>query len=180
MAINWTDWRASLEAIQRMKWSPKFWRSYDKPDAPGGGTDMWWLVDDDSGETLVAVSVPKGRSDIIGYIAANCSGRMRMVFPDKAQRQAADATFDPQGVMETESRAIADALYAAYVAHLHDNGKQPNAWTLNEAMQMLWFAWCGQVPDELRALLLYRFNRTATADAHMPTPPTMESTDVHS
>lgn len=158
------DYHAKIDALKLMRWQPRFHGPVHNVTAPGGWVDMWAMVDSETGETIVSVGVPTGRSDIAGYIAACCSNRARLVTDIDRRDLALDGIADPEGILATEARAIADALYTAYTMILEATDKAPNGWTLNDAIGQLWFAFCGQLSHDMRGRLLFRFLQLATTD----------------
>lgn len=147
----------TIDDLRLLKWQPRYHGAIQNPTAPGGIVDMWALTDPESGDVLVTVGVPKGRSDIAGYIAACCGNPTRWVTDTRDLRD--DGINDPEGVMERDARALTDKLFAVL-----PTGPSVNAWTLNDALSYLWFCFCGQLPHKLRGQLLYRFLQMATRD----------------
>lgn len=165
----------TIDALKLMQWAPRYHGWVDNPTAPGGGVDMWGMVDGETGETIVSVGVPKGRSDIVGYISACCSNRLRLVTTMDRLDLSAEGVSDPEGVLAAETRVIADMLYTAYTLVLESTGKQPNGWTLNEALAQVWFAFCGQLSHDMRGRLLFRLLQLATTDWKEPAEPKEET-----
>src|SRR6185312_16000075 len=64
---------AELERIRRLPWSAVFHKTLENPTAPRGKVDMYVLLDDDTGESLVSLAVPWGGRLIAEYIAACCA-----------------------------------------------------------------------------------------------------------
>lgn len=62
-----------LDRIRRMPWSAIFHKTLDNPTVPGGKVDMYLLIDDDSGEGIVGLSVPHGQGWIAEYVAGCCA-----------------------------------------------------------------------------------------------------------
>lgn len=165
--------RKSIDDIRAMKWSPKFHGEVPNKTAEGGAVDMWEMVNADTGETLITVGVPKGRSDIAGYIAACCGNPVRWVtaMPPRADLTR-DGVHDPEGILHKEYLEISDVIFKAFTKYLSDNNKpQANGWTLNDALSAMWYAFCAQLPHAERGLLLFRFLQLATTDYQSPEPP---------
>lgn len=155
-----------IDGIRKLRWIPKIKRS-------NGEYDMWELVSDETGETIVSLGVPHGRNDIAGYVAACCSNPVRWVTNMWRPDPLKDGVSDPDGILEAEGKAIGDVLFEAYATWLEKNGtdvspKQANGWTLNDAMANVWFAFCGQLSHDMRGRLLFKFLQLATADYAPP------------
>lgn len=151
-----------IEQLRLMKWSPKFHGTLQNPSAPSGKVDMWELTDDRTGETLVTVSVPHGRSDIAAYIAACCGNPVRWVTSMWRSDSRKDGLDDPDDVLGKQSREIADHLFAALIRYMGD--RQANGWAINDALSYIWFTFCGQLNHEMRGQLLFKFLQLATTD----------------
>jgi hypothetical protein len=162
------DYGKTLDELRRMKWEPKYHGQVRNDSAPGGVVDMWLLVDAETGDGILSLGVPKGRDDIVGYIAACCSNPVRWVTAMDQRDLRQDGVHDPAGALHEEANRIADALFDAYQVAL--DGQQANGWTLNDALSYVWFAFCGQLSHELRGRLLFRFLQMATTD-YKPPPP---------
>lgn len=155
----------TIDDLRMMKWSPKYHGRVQNDTVSGGIVDMWLLVDDASGESIVSLGVPKGRSDIAGYIAACCGNPVRWVTGMWRPDPRADGLDDPDDKMAAEARSIADALTAALFAWMSKNGRESaNGWTLNDALAFIWFAFCGQLSHDDRGRLLFKFLQLATTD----------------
>lgn len=170
----------TLDELRLLRWAPKYFGPVETED---GVADMWLLVDDQSGGTIVSLGVPLGRSDLAGYVAACCGNPTRWVTSMWRPDPRADGLADPEGVLESEAKDITDVLFAAYTDWL---GKQPgrdgqprqaNGWTLSDALSFVWFAFCGQLSHELRGRLLFRFLQLATHD-HQPAEPAPAAPDA--
>lgn len=62
-----------IERIRRLPWSAHFYKTIETPTVVGGKVDMYLLIDDDTGEGLVGLSVPHGSRWIAEYVAACCA-----------------------------------------------------------------------------------------------------------
>jgi hypothetical protein len=147
----------SLDRLRMMRWVPQYHGPCPNETVTGGVVDMWLLVDDEKGEGIISIAVPKGRSDIAGYVAACCGNPVRWV---------TDMVVKSEDAQEDETREIGDVLFKAYSEWLrkrHPN-EQANGWTLNRAMSQMWFAFCGQLNHALRGRLLFEFMQLATTD----------------
>ncbi len=153
-----------LDRLRTMRWVPQYHGPCPNKTVTGGIVDMWLLASDETAEGIISIAVPKGRSDIVGYIAACCGNPMRWVTDMVSKRPEGDA-------FDEEVREIGTVLFKAYSEWLEKRrpGKQANAWTLNLAMSEMWFAFCGQLNHSLRGRLLFEFMQLATTD-YKPDP----------
>jgi hypothetical protein len=158
------DQQDDLDALRLMRWEPKYYGHVPNKNAPGGTVDMWLMVDDETGEGIVTLGVPTGRSDIAGYVAACCGNPVRWVTRMWRPDPRADGIDDPDGILHRETQEISDALFRSYMAWLDENKVQPNGWTLSDALAMVWFAFCGQLSHDMRGRLLFKFLSLATTD----------------
>lgn len=65
-----------------------------------------------------------------------------------------------------QSQELSRAIMERIVAWLEFHGRKPNAYIINEAMAPIWYAFCGQLDEEKRAILLRRFLASATMKVH--------------
>jgi hypothetical protein len=156
------DFHKTIEQLRLLRWEPKYHGPVKNDSVPGGIVDMWILVDSETGESIVSLGVPKGRSDIAGFIAACCGNPMRWVTAMMPRNRTAQGIFDPEDKIGQEANALGDALFAAIYKHCGD--KQANGWVINEALAAAWFAFCGQLSHDMRCRLLFEFLQLATTD----------------
>lgn len=173
-AVNWKE---SLEKLRLAKWEARYHGPVPSGSAPGGMVDMWIMVDSETGEGIVSLGVPLGRSDIAGYVAAACGNPVRWVTEMDVRDPRADKIDDPDNMLRKEASAIADALFAVLIRWLETNKRngQANAYTLNDALAWIWFTFCGQLDHSERGRLIFRFMQLATQDIDPDTfdePPT--------
>ena len=62
----------TINELRKLKWSAKFWKTINNPNAPGP-IDMYLIIEDETGKGIVSLGVPKGRKDIAEYIVKCCS-----------------------------------------------------------------------------------------------------------
>jgi hypothetical protein len=65
--------KRALDRIRAMPWSAHFHKTVANPTVPGGKVDMYLLIDDDTGESLVSLAVPHGQHWIAEYVAGCCA-----------------------------------------------------------------------------------------------------------
>jgi hypothetical protein len=157
------DLHKQVSELRLMKWRATYHGEVPNKTAPGGAVDMWLLVDDETGDSIVSLGVPKGRSDIAGYIVMCCGNPVRWVTSMRKPDLAKQGVIDPEGALAKETKVIADALFAALMEQ-HPGDRQVNGWTLNDALAQLWFAFCGQLSHKQRGELLFEFLQIATTD----------------
>lgn len=170
--------RPTLGDLRKLKWRAEYHGEVPNASAPGGVIDMWLLVDDESGDSIVSLGVPKGRSDVAGYIAACCGNPVRWVTSMKYPRDPRQTGVHPEAADQLHELAkpLADDLFALIAKHFKcDDGRQANGWVLNYAMAMTWFAFCGQLPHPMRGQLLFSFLQLATTDYEGERAPSGES-----
>lgn len=64
--------REALATIRRIRWSAQFHKTLDSPTVPGGKVDMYILIDDDTGDSLVSLAVPHGWRWLAEYVCLAC------------------------------------------------------------------------------------------------------------
>lgn len=171
----------TLDELRQMRWAPKYHGEVPNESAPDGKVDMWILVDDETGDGIVTIGLPPGRSDIAGYIAACCGNPVRWVTSMWRPDPQRDGLDDPEDVLGKQTREIGDVLFGAYNGWLERNGGQSNGWTLNDALAYMWYAFCGQLSHDMRGRLLFKFMQLATTDgdklmADQPAPEQADET----
>lgn len=62
-----------LDRIRKLPWIAQFHKTVDNPTVPGGKVDMYILMDDDTGESIVSMGVPHGHGLIAEYVAGCCA-----------------------------------------------------------------------------------------------------------
>jgi hypothetical protein len=73
MTIIDDDYKRELDRIRKLPWTAQFHKTLENKSVPGGFVDMYVLLDDDSGETLVTLAVPKGFHALAEYVAGCCA-----------------------------------------------------------------------------------------------------------
>jgi hypothetical protein len=62
----------ALATIRRIRWSAQFHKTLDNPSVPGGKVDMYILIDDETGDSLVSLAVPHGWRWLAEYVCMAC------------------------------------------------------------------------------------------------------------
>jgi hypothetical protein len=155
--------REKLEAIRAMCWRPKFVQEVKNRTTSGDAVDLWFMVEDETGEPIVSLGVPRGRSDIAGYVAACCGNPTRRVTSMDLRDLRLDGIHDPEDKLSREADAVATKLYMAVTEHYAEGG-QVNGWAVNDALSYAWYVFCGQLSHEQRGRLLFRFMQFVTVD----------------
>lgn len=139
-----------LKKFSRKPWAAKFHKTVANPTAPGGMVDMYILLDDDSGEQMVSITVPHDQGVIANWIAACCGrpwfiehthdgkvlGKMAVAF-----NCALKPFIDENGDLDGRDVAIAAmSILTAYVGdlpkHARDEISNRLLVSLNEMMRM--------------------------------------------
>lgn len=159
----------TLDEIRLMRWKPVL-------HSTNGEHDLWKLVDNDNGETIVSLGVPHGRNDIVGYVAACCSSPVRWVTSlwkrDPAKTGVGGKAAD---LVEKTTRGYQEAMFSAVMRYHAENSiDQVEGYSMNEALAAMWFAFCGQLPHAERGWLLFEFLQLATTDYQVPESPSDE------
>lgn len=125
--------KAELDRIRKMPWSAHFHKTMENQTVPGGKIDMYLLVDDDSGEEIVALSVPHGRGWIAEYVAGCCADpyfvRENIAVAGKisvAWARALKPFIDKDGCLDARDvHAAAMAMIEGYVGNMPRHSRQP-------------------------------------------------------
>lgn len=126
------DMQRELDRIRKLPWTAQFVKTVTNDSVPGGKIDMYILLDDDTGETMITMGVPHGHGLLAEYVAGCCSDpyfvRTRDVHDTAiagALNRALKSFFGPDGHIDRqEVHAAAITLIEAYVGQMPKRSRQ--------------------------------------------------------
>lgn len=134
--------KAEIDRIRGLPWIAQFHKTLDNPTVPGGKVDMYMLMDDDTGESIVGLSVPHGQRWIAEYVAGCCAdpyfvraGKHGETAMARAFNSAIQPFFAKNGTVDgREVMVAAMVMVEAYVGAMPKRSRQD---LIDNAIKML-------------------------------------------